>query len=1449
MMEKIKLVIIIIIIFLSNKSNAQQVEIYWDIAATANITMGDKESGGICVGANYYNCNDGNKAPGSYQGIFSEKIITAPCNGFCEISISINRVSKQNAAKVCIWVDYSNHVWGRDCSGHDMFSLSYDYLNFDIENYKGSFAVTKGTKYNFFVYAENNCRVNLNYSWTASEPVIARAFDNGKGIIDLSKTNEQHIGYFRLDWGDYDWPDTSFHCNRSDELVNLVLTSNCSDSSVAHRIGTVADGKCSGNIYATFSNQNPSVTLINPQNGATIENSTPEFQFRYSDPENDAQKTYRVQISKNPQFSAMHFDTGNISSSATAYALPSSKRLNSNTQYYWRVYVTDLYGKDAYSNVRAIMNTAVGQFRLIHEEKEFASGDEYSFFDSDRGETLNATFKIENQGNDELRIDSVEIEPQGTFFVLEPKSFPLAINPASNTDLSINFVPSQNGSYSAQLKIISNDPEINPFYLMIKGRCIDWAFRYKEFLYSKDGDYIYGKLNNISDYWGDEEREKAQLLIKEFQENLQNEPGNNGHQWALLDVYYDTALAELLIAQEKLIEALQLSMGINLTDENELIINQEIALLEDAQKLYQKGLKVYFDLLNDKMAINTSDIDSSMDSDLPFGYYIFSKEVPNRSLLSPLGRNAQGDYVLPYESEPNSYTSMEVYKGYKDLLLLLRIEKEYVKASSRLIRLYLLKMYAEGNNTNYQVNKAGRLIGQILQSSCLEVETLLNCFNLNFFKNAQEDVPQVLVELFNSWQSAINELSYYKKYCNGESNLFGLQDDIFVLVRSNPEGSDNNFNSYDNLTSYMMNGSRGGPLVVAQTDLNKAKTDYRNYRDRQDQLAYQLKQCRDQYDERLRSIVGVRPGEPGYDNPSGNPGSQIALQELVIKRARQQFTALQSSIKNTNTMINNEIQRRAKERDIKDAIQKVILDYGEKKATLLLETQTVLEAQSKIQSGVSTAITNFNINMNNIKINNNEEEGNGDSDEEESDGNENSDSGGSDGAGNDSSGSDGSGSDGGGSDGGGSSGNGSSGSRKRSQNKDVSLNENIPYTNIKAVPKQNFSNYYRSLKNAEIQRLSSKERVDILSLEEGLLDINTSEKIKVLTMQMQTQHLDAIDAAIQIEVELGKLESLLNEKESLERLRIESNAELADRYFADPGHRLLKDKSLIRAELSFQRAQKWAFLTAKALEYKWNQKFKHQYNDRQFSTDGLFQLRNADEIMDFYYAMEEFNQLSLIGVRHDDGYKILSFRDDFLYLSFDELEKFQEYINTRILDADHPNNPMSVKALHLKLNTVKEYGGFFNQERWLEKINFLKVHVLGGGNADSMIDGYIEYGGTSYIRNMYPGIQDPLYPERLVNEMTAYPVRYLYYDLNTEQWKTRNVLGSSVFIQTSDDENVNITSYQINTFKECSVAASDWSIYIACEEPNGNPLLDIKDISDVEIHFSYYLYSRQKQNK
>ncbi len=421
---------------------------------------------------------------------------------------------------------------------------------------------------------------------------------------------------------------------------------------------------------------------------------------------------------------------------------------------------------------------------------------------------------------------------------------------------------------------------------------------------------------------------------------------------------------------------------------------------------------------------------------------------------------------------------------------------------------------------------------------------------------------------------------------------------------------------------------------------------------------------------------------------------------------------------------------------------------------------------------------------------------------------------------------------------------------------------------------------------AQKERLAAAEQAQITGIE-------SAAAVQTLWLSMKTLALDSQEAVILMKQEVGRLAALLREKAELERRIAERDGSLASRYFADPIHRLRAQYDTQVAHLAFDEAQKWLFFMVRALDYKWNQPFTHSFEGRLWNERSLYKLRNADELLSFYRAMDDYDS-QLEGTRlKDDFYDWFSVREDFMgYRLRDDqgnLLLYADPITGEPVDATHAFRSRLQQALdsqqqiRLSFSTVRQIPGgtFFRGARYLpdgevdpaqrglylDKIRWMKIRLPGQHNPNrnrTFITGSLTYAGTSYLRNEVPGYFDPEHPDRLVNDMTSYSTRFWFQSSARTnslpgvtnlppRWQFREALSHpAAQMWLTDEPRQNgipgdpdplPTVQQIDAFKERSVAATDWRLIIPTIDL-GKTILSIDELDDIEIYFYHYAVIR-----
>jgi hypothetical protein len=86
-------------------------------------------------------------------------------------------------------------------------------------------------------------------------------------------------------------------------------------------------------------------------------------------------------------------------------------------------------------------------------------------------------------------------------------------------------------------------------------------------------------------------------------------------------------------------------------------------------------------------------------------------------------------------------------------------------------------------------------------------------------------------------------------------------------------------------------------------------------------------------------------------------------------------------------------------------------------------------------------------------------------------------------------------------------------------------------------------------------------------------------------------------------------------------------ATIRKKSYADPLHYHRAEYALIDADESFRTAQRWMFYTLQALNYKWHGKFALTQGSKSYDTATLFKCRNAQELDDLLTQMDLWNAI------------------------------------------------------------------------------------------------------------------------------------------------------------------------------------------------------------------------------
>jgi hypothetical protein len=423
---------------------------------------------------------------------------------------------------------------------------------------------------------------------------------------------------------------------------------------------------------------------------------------------------------------------------------------------------------------------------------------------------------------------------------------------------------------------------------------------------------------------------QAQIFLRSA---LAYAPGSENLRQELLDLYYNHALCEQMLAKELLAEVYQ--KRFDPPPSGGYIIDQEIAAYPAIIQAYREAAKPYFELLSDPMGVS---------SQPPFGYTLFHEEVWQRPLQEPTmvltnGSGPQVCYVLDADSNgvPDTVSSRlprQLTAGHKDLAMAMQVEQEWCDAVKDLAKLYLARDAAGDRPA------AEEIVADTLAASIIEGRLLLAASDYAAHPPpASSGIPQTL----SRWTQIINELTTLRNSIQAGSNPLGFTSDFLMLVKD-PNNPDDPRDSYDVLKDYMTS-SQYGPLTRALTKHQEAQASRQTFRQNLDQLRTHLNDLQSTYYNRLVELVGGwnwgyagnisrLMADPKYRTPESNEGSLIWQQVQSMEKARLDVEIASQEVTNLIQRVEFEIDARGRARGVQNAIADTYIRYGEKKAKI-----------------------------------------------------------------------------------------------------------------------------------------------------------------------------------------------------------------------------------------------------------------------------------------------------------------------------------------------------------------------------------------------------------------------------------------------------------------------------------------------------------------------------------
>ena len=402
------------------------------------------------------------------------------------------------------------------------------------------------------------------------------------------------------------------------------------------------------------------------------------------------------------------------------------------------------------------------------------------------------------------------------------------------------------------------------------------AFRYKVLLFSPGPgeDDVTSHFQNMSQWYGDAERAVAAAQISKLRDALALSPLDTGLRNALLECYYDTAVAEMQFSKQKLASLAAIHLGLTVT--SPWVIDDEIKIYEDLITLESAVLAKYSDLLSVTTdGVDPSSFDSREQPGKPMGLYTFVHQQPYRNAFASKYATDSGTLDIPdYDTTtqsavPRQPENLVLFSGYKDYVTLLQIMGNFIAHNSELARLRGMR---QGPN---DLSKARNAITQILGQTTTDFHLLCGLSPVTFPPGDASGVNAAV----NGVESALADIIGVRGFINGTANMLGLDPNFLLLVQGANLPNGYNNESFDVLFNLLKGPNQ--PLSDALGKLQSATTEYQTFRASVDKVVESLGDINDTFAERFVQITGYQVGDkPGFQ---GSPNPAVASELLTAE--------------------------------------------------------------------------------------------------------------------------------------------------------------------------------------------------------------------------------------------------------------------------------------------------------------------------------------------------------------------------------------------------------------------------------------------------------------------------------------------------------------------------------------------------------------------------------------
>ncbi len=907
------------------------------------------------------------------------------------------------------------------------------------------------------------------------------------------------------------------------------------------------------------------------------------------------------------------------------------------------------------------------------------------------------------------------------------------------------------------------------------------AFRYLDNMFTLDpelGDIVSTmsseqQSQDFSKLWANTEKSTADNALEVVEGFAALQPDLSYLKEILFDIYYDRAAAEFILANRSIDQA-----RIDWINDADVSVASLELSRQNAVDILQRSLNEYWSLIDNH----------------PQAYVT---QLPQRDLQSARYLNGQGQHSPIFEGEA-------LVVGYKDALLVYQMMNTLLEQ-----QVHLSKLKAVYANTD------------TMQALAAEAQTLLNgvtskATQLEQLLGSDAQVNAMMVTEQAKLNSLAIKLGSVIQWLKGEGNYLGLPDDFVLFLQGFKDKGNTVYDSFDAIKT-LLKSSAYDVVPSAEKALQEAKNANTNYRYQRDQFRQTFANEQQALNNQLFKLLGCTVGQGdnlcASQTEAQRKGSLIAQQQQSIKAATLGVERAQKARQTIEGNITIEMERLEQEKQVHDAIDKIMVQFGQNELSLsqLLEAKRDAERNGSSSGKVTVDISEL-LKQEDLDTLDNfvTETGNVD--------------------------------------------------LSLVQAALASLKEDL-----KDVPRDDAIKY--------TQTLAVLERATIRGLERGLLDVNSKARIKALMLELKAAEVDIAKSLSYLAYEVERLAGFSAEAERLIAQLGENQQQQADRYYANPVHYSVLTKEALNAELAFAELQEWMFYAVQALEYKWQEAFVAP--GKGFNRASVFKIQTIPQLVEYFKALQRFDDIrnlrtsqeatdTLSVKKHVFGY-VDKLRGKTMWypaldgsgdmLTADEAFKAKLTQLTQRIGQD--------QWLTVEFSTVKELprSNFFqgpvvagnddltclaDAGTYLDKLDGIGINlqVSMDISGEDSTPAYLTYGGNNYMRSRTPGsLTDD--ETGIKDELVSYSTRF--WDVSNGNFFAKDSYRQQMSANIMTDEGSQSAFLNPTyAFKERSVAASGWRLSVKLSDEYGD-IVDLDGLDDIELIIKHRYYSRNAE--